>query len=175
MPELEIPHEEIADDPAGKKIGILAAILAVFLAVVTILSHRAHTDAVVMKTEANDQWAFYQAKNIRSTVLGTTSELLTLMAPKSEATSAALAKYQSDRKRYEGENKEIQATAMERDKESKVAEAKALRFDLGEGLLEIGLVLTSMYFISRKKMFPVIGVAAGIGGTVVAALGLLIH
>ena len=175
MPELEIPHEEHGNDPAGKKIGILAAILAVLLAVVTILSHRAHTDAVVMKTEANDQWAFYQAKNIRSTVLGTTSELLTLMAPKSEATNAALAKYATDRKRYEEENKEIQATAMERDKESKFAEAQALRFDLGEGLLEIGLVLTSMYFIARKTMFPVIGVVSGIAGCVAAALGFMIH
>ena len=44
---------------------------------------------------------------------------------------------------------------------------------LGEGLLEIALVLSSLYFISRKKMFPVIGVVAGIAGVAIAVTGLL--
>ena len=42
-----------------------------------------------------------------------------------------------------------------------------------EGLLEIALVLSSLYFISRKKMFPVIGVLAGIAGAAIAITGLL--
>jgi len=48
-----------------------------------------------------------------------------------------------------------------------------LRYDIGEGLLEIGLVLTSLYFISRSKLFPVIGMVAAIAGTVIAALGFM--
>jgi hypothetical protein len=39
--------------------------------------------------------------------------------------------------------------------------------------LEIVLVLSSLFFISRKKMFPVLGVIAGLTGTVLAATGLL--
>ena len=47
MAELEIHHEhEGGEDPVGKKVGILAAVLAVFLAVVTIAvasrPHRGH-------------------------------------------------------------------------------------------------------------------------------------
>ena len=45
---------------------------------------------------------------------------------------------------------------------------------VGEGLLEIGLVLSSLYFISRKKMFPVLGIVAGIAGAAIALTGLLI-
>ena len=57
MAELEIHHEhEVDKDPVGKKVGILAAVLAVFLAIVTIASHRAHTAAILSKTNANDQW-----------------------------------------------------------------------------------------------------------------------
>ena len=52
-------------------------------------------------------------------------------------------------------------------------EHRALRYDVGEGLLEIGLVLSSLYFISRKKMFPVMGITAGIAGTAIAITGLL--
>jgi Domain of unknown function (DUF4337) len=175
MAELELHHEGHGDDPNGKRIGMLAAVLAVLLAVVTILSHRAHTDAVVMKTEANDQWAFYQAKSIKSTVLGAAHDMLAASQGKNESAAAVLERYQSERKRYEEENKEIQSKAREFDAESKANEHKALRFDLGEGMLEIGLVMTSMYFIARRMMFPIVGLMAGIGGVLVALAGLMTH
>jgi hypothetical protein len=35
-------------------------------------------------------------------------------------------------------------------------------------------VLSSLYFISRKKMFPVLGIVAGIAGAAIALTGLLI-
>ena len=65
MAELEIHTEVEASDPFGKKIGVLAAILAVLLGIVTIVSHRAHTDAVLYKSDANDKWSFYQSKRIK--------------------------------------------------------------------------------------------------------------
>jgi hypothetical protein len=40
-------------------------------------------------------------------------------------------------------------------------------------MLEIGLVLSSLYFISRKGMFPILGVIAGISGLVIAVTGYL--
>ena len=46
MAELEIHHEEHEPDGPGKVVGVLAAVLAVFLAVVTIASHRTHTEAI---------------------------------------------------------------------------------------------------------------------------------
>ena len=64
MAELEIHTEhEVDKDPVGKKVGILAAVLAVFLAIVTISSHRAHTAAILSKTNANDQWNFPSSEN----------------------------------------------------------------------------------------------------------------
>ena len=60
MAELEIHHEGHEEDGFGKGVGVLAAVIAIFLAGVTISSHRAHTAAVVEKTEANDQWSFFQ-------------------------------------------------------------------------------------------------------------------
>ena len=64
--------------------------------------------------------------------------------------------------------------ARRADEAAETSENRALRFDFGEGLLEIALVLTSLYFISRKKMFPVIGVIAGIGGGVLALVGVFV-
>ena len=65
MAELEIHHEGHEHDPIGQRVGVLAALLAVFLAVVTILSHRTHTEAIIKKSESNDQWQYYQASRLK--------------------------------------------------------------------------------------------------------------
>ena len=46
-------------------VSLTMAVLAVLVAVVTLLGHRAHTEEVVLQATASDQWAYYQAKNIR--------------------------------------------------------------------------------------------------------------
>jgi hypothetical protein len=66
MPELEIHREaEQSTDPMGQRVGVMAAILAVALAIVTIRSHRTHTDAIIHKSTANDQWAQYQSTRVK--------------------------------------------------------------------------------------------------------------
>ena len=45
---------------------------------------------------------------------------------------------------------------------------------LGEGMLEIGVVMASLYFIARKKLFPVISLIFGVLGIVVAISGGLL-
>jgi hypothetical protein len=85
----------------------------------------------------------------------------------------ALAGYAAQKEDYANRAKTIQAEAEKDDRAAEAAEHRGLRYDLGEGLLEIALVLSSLYFISRKKMFPVIGVVAGIAGVAIAVTGLL--
>jgi hypothetical protein len=66
---------------------------------------------------------------------------------------------------------DIQAEAERDDRAAEAAEDRALSYDAGEGLPEIGLVLNSIYFTSRKTMLPVIGVIAGAAGAPIAAGG----
>jgi len=173
--ELEIHHENAhGSDPSGQRIGILAAILAVFLALVTIASHRTHTDGIVLKTEANDQWQYYQSQRIKYHNLELGEDLIMLLGAKSDAVEKALRKYQAEKERYKQEGERIREEARVKEQEARHAERQAMRFDFGEGLLEIGLVLTSLYFISRKNFFPLFGLVAGIGGIVIAATGLLV-
>ena len=62
MPELDIHHEsEQAIDPAGQWAGVLAALPAVALAIVSIASHRTHMEAIMQKSSANDAWVHYQS------------------------------------------------------------------------------------------------------------------
>jgi len=172
MAELEIHQETEAKDPIGKRVGILAALLAVFLAIVTILSHRTHTEAIIKKSESNDEWSHYQASRIKYHNLELGERLTALMVPLNPAAKTVLDSYPADKKKYDAQSKELQQKAQEKSDESEAAERRALHYDFGEGLLEIALVLSSLYFISRKMLFPVIGVIAGIAGLAAAITGL---
>jgi hypothetical protein len=172
MAELEIHHEGHESDPFGRTVGVLAAIIAVFLAAVTIQSHRSHTSAVIHRTDANDKWAFYQAKSIKKHTVEIAAKSIELLAPKSEAGEKQMHKYEQEAKRYEKEGEEIQEQAKQFEEVTEQDEQRALRYDWGEGLLELGLVLSSLYFIAKKKLFPVIGVTSAVAGGLIAATAL---
>lgn len=169
MAELEIHHEGHESDPFGQRIGVLAAIIAVFLAAVTIMSHRSHTDAVIYKTEANDKWAFYQAKSIKRAQYDIAARVA------SQSASGLVDEFKKESARYKREDEDIQKEAQEKEAETGLAERRALRYDLGEGLLELGLVLCSLYFISKKKLFPAVGVVSSAAGALIAATALFLH
>ena len=172
MSEIEIHHGHGHDaDPFGKKIGVLVGVIGILLAAVTIASHREHTAAVIHKTEANDQWSYYQAKKIRGEVLGVGATLSALV--KSPEARDAGGKFAAARDHEAQEADDIRKEAEAREAESLRAEQRALRFDLGEGLLELGLVLTSLYFFARKKSFPAFGITAAGFGLLAAILGAL--
>ena len=175
MSEIEIHHEHGHEaDPFGKRIGVLVGVIGILLAGVTIASHREHTAAVIHKTESNDQWAFYQAKKIRGEVLGVGAQMLAVLGKSSADAKDAAAKMDAGRAHEAQEADEIKKDAEEKEAASVRAESRALRFDLGEGLLELGLVLCSLYFLSRKKSFPVFGLAAAVLGVILGGSGFLI-
>lgn len=173
MAELEIHHEEgHTHDRAGQIVGTMAAVLAVFLAIVTIASHRTHTEAIIKKSEANDKWQYYQSTRLKYHNLELGERLTGLFAATNPAAHASLDQYRAEKQEYDTKGKQLQEQARQIEGESKAAEDRALHYDLGEGLLEIALVLSSLYFISRKKLFPVIGAVAGVAGLVVAITGV---
>lgn len=173
MAELEIHHEgSHTHDPAGQRVGILAAVLAVALAIVTIASHRTHTAAIMHQSQANDAWSHYQSTRVKFHNLELGENLLSVLDAHNAAAAQMRSDYAAQKKKYAAQGKEIQDSAQHAQEQAEADERRALRYDIGEGLLEIGLVLTSLYFISRKLMFPWLGAAAAVAGTVVALTGL---
>jgi hypothetical protein len=165
---------EATQDPLGRQIGILVAVIGVFLSGVTIESHREHTAAIFHKTEANDTWGLYQAKKMRSHLMDVGATILTTLGTDPARIDPAVAKLGADRDRYTRESDDLQKEARGKDAESEASERRALRFDLGEGLLELGLVLSSLYFLSKKKFFPALGIASTLIGLAVSATGFMI-
>jgi hypothetical protein len=158
----------------GQRVGILAAMLAVSLAIVTIASHRTHTAAIMHKSSANDEWQHYQSTRVKYHNLELGENLLSVLHAAGSDAERMRADYAAQRKKYEDQGNEIRDSAERSEKAAEADEHRALRYDIGEGLVEIGLVLTSLYFISKRRMFPALGILAAIAGIAVAATGLLL-
>jgi hypothetical protein len=163
MPEIEVTPEHAAD-PNSRRVGILVGVVGIFLSVVTIASHRAHTKAVIYRTEANDDWAYYQAKKIRENSTEVAATVLENLAADPAKIAGSLQKLQAAGKKYADDAVELQSNAKAKEDKTETEENRALRFDIGEGLLELGLVLCSLFFLARNPLFPVFGtLAAAVG------------
>ena len=173
MPEIEVTPEHAAD-PNTRRVGILVGVVGILLSVVTISSHRAHTQAVIHRTEANDAWAYYQAKKGREYTSQVAVTLLHSLSSDPGKIDGPVQKLQAASAKYTTDAEKIREDANDKDTETKREEARALRFDIGEGLLELGLVLCSLYFLARKSFFPIFGVLSSVAGTAVAAWGFLL-
>jgi hypothetical protein len=173
MTEIELKPEHIAD-PNTRRVGILVGVVGIFLSLTTIASHRAHTDAVIHRTESNDAWAYYQAKKIREYESEVAMTLLHTLGTDPAKLEAAVQKLEASRAKFAAEAEKIEQDAKAKDNESDVEEARALKYDVGEGLLELGLVLCSLYFLARRGFFPLFGVIAAIAGTAIGIWGFLL-
>jgi hypothetical protein len=174
--ELQEHAEHAKHDPSLAPVSLTMALLAVLVAVITLLGHRAHTEEVVLQAKASDQWSFYQAKNIRRH----TDELFTdLTSVEATTDAAALAKlrskYSDEATRYKDEQKELEGEARKLEAEVATERHRADRYDLSEVFLEIGLVITSITLLSGRRTFWALGILFGGIGMVVAATGFLIH
>src|ERR1044072_7857402 len=106
-----LEHAEHAEHASGsnKKIALLIAVMALFLAFSETLGKGAQTESISKNVEASNLWAFFQAKSVRRTVVQSVSEhaKLSLGLAGDEAQKAALAKqiedWQNTAARYRSE------------------------------------------------------------------------
>ncbi|HZO23935.1 MAG TPA: DUF4337 family protein [Steroidobacteraceae bacterium] len=175
MAEVEIhTGHDHAGDTFAQRVGVAVGVIGILLAVVTIASHRAHTQAVINRTEANDQWSFYQAKKVRQQVLEVGAGLARTLAADESKVQGLIERYSAQGARYAQETADIEKVARAAEEETRREERRALRLDLAEGFLELGLVLSSLYFLARRRFFPALGLSAAVIGTALGIAGLLV-
>ena len=157
-------------------ISLAISILAVLVAMVTVLGHRTHTEAVLSQSRAGDQWNQYQAKKIRSDQTAIAMDILRLQLNASgTGLQDKLAQYAAREDKWKAELAEEEAHARELEKEVDVAERKAGRYDLGEALLQIAVVLCSITLFTRRRLYFYLGLGLGALGLLFAASSLLIR
>jgi hypothetical protein len=159
-----------------KPVSFTMAVLAVLVAIVTVLGHRAHTEAVLLQARASDQWNLYQAKKIRQNDTDLAKDLLSTLQLRDPAAGKKLADgYAAHEEKWNNDLNDEQAEAENLEAEVKLAERRADRFDLGEALLEIALVVSSITLLTKLRTYWYLGVFFGATGIIVASIAFLLH
>jgi hypothetical protein len=150
-------------------VSLTMAVLAVLVAVASLLGHRAHTEEVILQSKANDEWAYYQGKDTR---LHIDQEFADLSNFASIADSSRAAEWrkanQAEINKYKQQKDERETRAKELELETDRERNRADRYDLAEVFLEIGLVVTSITLLSGRRLFWKAGMVLGVVGVVVA-------
>jgi len=164
------------NNPLVLPVSVTLSILAVMVAAATLLGHRAHTEELLLQTRATDQWAYYQAKNIRQHETQSHAKMLGVLAAKDAARADVLRdEFSKEASRYDDDKDEITAKAKEFEAEKDVVSRRADRFDASEGLLEIALVICSITLLTKRRIFWFAGMSIGVVGVAIACSGLLLH
>jgi hypothetical protein len=183
----QLEHAEHVEHAAhtNKRIALIIAVLALFLAFSETLGKGAQTAALSDNIQASDLWAFFQAKTIRQTVMRTASEsdaieltTFTDAAAKSamqkqiEAWKKTIDRYESDPESKEG-RKELTARARETEHRRDLNLAKYENYEMASAAFQIGIVLASASVITG--MVALVWGAMGLGaiGLVFTGFGLL--
>ncbi len=188
-----IEHHQHAAHAGGfdRKVAMSMAIIAALLASVTMLSHRAHnntirlqTDASILRTQATDEWGYYQAKNIRRHAYQSNIELLDMM-PRSAGTEdrynktkaqweKQLSDYRAELPEHMEKAKKYGTDSEARLKESAEQHHRGDRFDIAELAAELGLVLCSLAVLTKRSNFWWMGIVSAVVGLFVACSAFLI-
>jgi hypothetical protein len=159
-----------------RTVSLVISVLAVLVAMVTVLGHRTHTEAVLSQTRAADQWNEYQAKKIRQGQIGVAADLLALQPSSNDAAvQKKLGEYKTHMAKWNDDLAEEQHEAQSLETEVNRAERRAARYDLGEAMLEIAVVLSSITLLTKQRHYFLLGLTLGIVGMLIAASALLIH
>ena len=155
-------HDKSADASLSlnRKIALLIAVIALFLAICETMGKSAQTQGIELNIKASDTWNFFQAKTVRQTSLRTAAEAMTLQvdaAPNEQAKKAMTAqierwqatvkRYDSDPKEQDG-RKELRALAEKYEHERDVAMARYHNYEFGSAAFQIGIVLASAAVIT---------------------------
>jgi hypothetical protein len=162
-------HVREAREPFDKVVAGSMAIIAAFLAVVTVLGQHYNTEKLLNQQLASDQWAYYQAKDTRHYEATVAQDELAQL----KADPKTISRYAGDAKKYEKQLADIKEKAGDFEKERDKTGHEAERFHLGEIFLEIGIVFSSLSILFKQRGFYFVGLGTAIIGIVVSVTGYL--
>jgi hypothetical protein len=178
-PEFHELHEHAehgAHNPSLAPVSLTMAVVAVLLAIVSLLGHRAHTEETILQNKVSDKWSYYQAKNIRMHEDEIEADRDSIMVATDSQKAAQLHdKYKAEADRYRSDKNEIEAEAHALENDTDRESRRANRFDLGEVFLEVALVVTSITLLSGRRIFWYFGIVFSAIGVVVASTALIVR
>jgi Domain of unknown function (DUF4337) len=168
---------------SNKNIAILIAVLAALLAIAEMGAKSSQTAVLTEHVEATNQWAFFQAKTVRQTVIRTAAEELeaqfkdagTMPAEvksQIEAWRKTVARYDSEPETNEG-RKELAASAKTHADKREVARSAYHLFEYGSAAFQLAIVLASAAAVTSVIALAFVAGGLGLIGAALTALGFL--
>ena len=176
------PHDHEAEhraehDPFAGKIAVMTAIFATIGALFGYMGGATQNDALlfenesaIRRTEASDQWNFYQAKSNKQNLAELGATL---------TTGDQQAKYAKEVDRYKSEKDAITPEAKKLEEQSKAAEEKSEasmhvhhRWAQAMTLIQIAIALAAITILTRNKGLQVVAYVTAGGAMIIGALAL---
>ena len=169
---------------SNRKIALLIAVLALFLAFSETLGKSAQTSAITLNVATNDLWSFFQAKTIRATVLTTAAEQAQVEADRTtdadgrakllklvEGWKKTVARYNDEPETGEG-RKQLAERAKEAEEKRELVLARYHQYEFASAAFQIGIVLASAEVITGIAALGWMSGLLGVFGLGFMALGL---
>jgi hypothetical protein len=155
-------------DPSNKKVALVIAVLALFLAISETLSKAYQTEVITKQVEASNLWAFFQAKSIRKTTTEVALQTAQI-SPQAEDPKVVeqMKKWAGAVKRYDSEpdtgegRKELADRAKKAQALGELANHKYHNLEISSGVLQVAIVLASSSIITNVMMLA--WLAGGLG------------
>ena len=178
-------HAEHVEHASGqnRKIALLIAVIALFLALSETLGKGAQTEALSRNIEASNLWAFFQAKTIRMTTVRTAAEGLqteterntdpafkTVADKRIDTWQKVAQRYDDEPETNEG-RKQLVARAKIAEEKRDTSLAKYHHFEVASAAFQIGIVLASAEVITGIVALVFAGGLLGIAGAVMLGFG----
>jgi uncharacterized protein DUF4337 len=196
--EHKIKHDEHGHGEGGghvdeslsrnKKVALLIAVIALFLAFSETMGKSAQTNALNHQIEASNLWNFFQAKNIRRTLTLVAGEEMkanlagTVEEPRKAAMTKQLDEWSKTAARYRSEPEagggkgegtvELSRRALEEQVKRDTWLAKYHHYEVASAAFQIGIVLASATVITGMVMLSYISVGLAFLGLGFMAIGL---
>jgi hypothetical protein len=187
MAEVELPNpeelEEKKSNSFSRKVALFTSFYAVILAICALGGNNSMKEMLLAQQEASNQWAYYQAKNIREYLYRIERDRLeTQLVDRGDAMKPAALKHYRERiekasaesARLSKDKEEISAKAKEQEHERDINRAKDPYFDFGEALLQIAIVMSSVSIISSSRQVFIVSIVAACLGAVLTLNGFLL-
>jgi hypothetical protein len=193
--EHKIEHDKHGGDhddgskSLNKKVALLIAVLALFLAFSETLGKSAQTAALNAQIEASNLWNFFQAKSIRrtSTIVASEQGKLDLIGAADPAQKAAIqkqvdewtktaARYRSEPEAAGGKGEgtvELARRAVEEQHHRDEYLAKYHHYEFASAAFQIGIVLASSTVITGIILLSYLAGGLGLAGLGFMTLGLI--
>ena len=177
---------EDAVESEDKKVALIIAILALFLALAEAGAKNAEHRSTEQNIESSDLFNFYQAKKMRSTIAETAAQAFEVERaaasdPKAQEAfdkqiadwKATVAKFEKDPKKPEDSLEAIQERAMAASEGRERSNRKLEHFEYASGALQIAIVLASAAIITGVAVLAWFAAGLGVIGAALMAFGYL--